>query len=497
MAPQAGSRGSKRRPAVGPARHSFGGVLQGGALGSVRLAHLVGIGGVGMSGVARLLVEAGWAVSGSEEGLYPPTSTALEELGVPVAMPYAAGNIPKGAALIVLGKHARLQRGNAEVDAALASGIKVVSFPEVVAELFASGKQLVVAGTHGKSTTTSLVAAILEHVGCAPGYLIGAVLEGIPSSRLGAGRVAVIEGDEYPSSNFDPTPKFLHLHPQCVLLTAAALDHVDVYRSHQEYLGAFERLIDRLPHDGLLVACEEDRFASDLAKRAPCRVVTYGVEAGDYHARKASWTEAVSLDLVGRGATLAHVEAPLFGRHNVQNIVGAAAMALEGGFAQSSDIGAAARRFSLPRRRLVDHGRLLFEDIASSPTKMAASLAALADRFPGRRLVVIFEPYSRTWRHPLVLPQLGAAFSRSDLVILSRPRALGKATGVVQSSAEAVMAELAQAGIPTVATDGGGELENALRAHLRGGEVVLLATSGEAGSLLSLVRSAMSMGAAA
>jgi UDP-N-acetylmuramate: L-alanyl-gamma-D-glutamyl-meso-diaminopimelate ligase len=275
------------------------------------------------------------------------------------------------------------------------------------------------------------------------------------------------------------------------------LDHVDIYRSQQEYLGAFERLIERLPADGLLVACEEDRHARGLARRARCRVVTYGVDAGDYRAKRASWGETASLDLVRRRRVLTHVEAPLFGRHNVQNLVGASALVIESGLVGAADVADAALKVTLPRRRLVDHGNLLFEDIASSPTKMAASLAALSDRFIDQELIVVFEPYSRTWRHPLVLPQLGDAFSRADLVVLSRPRPIGRATGIVESPVEDVMAALRQAGIATVEVDGAGTLEGVLRVHLRGGEVILLATSGEAASLLAPIRAAMKSGAVA
>lgn len=453
-------------------------------------AHLIGIGGVGMSAVATLLLEAGWEVTGSEEGLYPPTSTMLEQLGLMVRTPYQAKNIPTDTSLILIGKHARLHDKNPEVRAALASGAEIKSFPQVLSSFMGRARRLVVAGTHGKSSTTALLTLLLTATGHRPGYFIGAVLDNMPSARLGGGEVFVAEGDEYPSSNLDPTPKFLHLKPDVVLLTSATLDHIDVYESQEEYLDEFKRLISTLPSDGLLVFCEECPYATELALEAPCRTVAYGVSRGTYFAGNAKWSRRISFQLRRNDENLTHLRSRLFGRHNLQNFIGASALLIEEGLARPTDLEDPIVRFHLPKRRLTQHSSRVFEDIASSPTKLKASISALRHRFPANRLVVLFEPYSRTWRHPRILQQLPEAFRLVHEVVLTNPRALGNAPNVEELPIQCIADVLDEAGIPTRVAGQGDALADLIKGDLCGSsDIVAVVTSGDASELLQLVLS--------
>src|SRR5690348_14928600 len=269
-----------------------------------RTAHFIGIAGAGMSAVAKLLKDSGATVTGSDEHVYPPVSEFLADQALPCTTPYAAKNIPTGVDLIVIGKNAKLvPETNPEVAAAMASGARIQSFPEVLADLTRDKETIVVAGAYGKSTTASLLVHCLQ---CAaadagdkfagdridPSFFIGAIpFTPSTSARFGRGDLFVLEGDEYPSSNTDPRSKFLHYHPRHLLLTPLAHDHVNVFPTPADYLRPFAELLDLTAADGTVVACREGDLSRDFVPRIGRPIVTYGLHHGDFVAADVSWGE--------------------------------------------------------------------------------------------------------------------------------------------------------------------------------------------------------------
>ncbi len=412
--------------------------------------HLIGIGGTGMGAVAGLLAANGHEVRGSDAAVYPPMSEQLAALGVPVMMPYAAENLAWGPELVVVGNvHGK---DHVEVVAAQERGIELTSFPAVIGTYLLGDKHpIAITGTHGKTTTTSLVAHILAEAGRDPSLFVG----GVPVSlgqgyRAGAGPDFVLEGDEYDTAFFDKGPKFAHYRPRTAILTSVELDHVDIFPSFDAVRDVFKKLVTQLPADGLLVVCAESRDAVAVAKHASCRVETYAVlEAnGDSVApRRAQQAEAIeqaaaddatwfadSLDVLARSGRVAfdvfyqgerfeRFETLLVGRHNVANCVAAIAVCHARGV-PVKDIRRGLASFAGVRRRQelrgVASGVTVLDDYAHHPTAVRETLRALRKRFPKRRLIAVYEPRSATSRRKTFQVEFAEAFAHADEVIVGR-----------------------------------------------------------------------------
>src|SRR3989344_4794137 len=263
-------------------------------------AHFIGIAGMGMSAAAILLKEQGWQISGSDANAYPPATNQLERHGIPYKTSYDPGNIPKDASLIVIGKNAKLtQENNAEVRAAYDSGVRIASFPELLSEIVKERVAIVVAGSYGKSTTSSLVAWCLSRSGVDAGWFIGAATEGMEPSRLGTHPVFVLEGDEYPTSHDDPRPKFAHYNAHDALITAVTHDHVNIYKTQREFSEPFRALAAGLPDNGILLLCADEPNTTSLGKETRARVILYGMTgSSDWRANDISRGDVTSFDLM-------------------------------------------------------------------------------------------------------------------------------------------------------------------------------------------------------
>jgi UDP-N-acetylmuramate: L-alanyl-gamma-D-glutamyl-meso-diaminopimelate ligase len=399
--------------------------------------HLIGIGGTGMGAVAGLLSGAGHEVRGSDAAVYPPMSEQLAELGVPVMMPYSEDNLSWQPDLVVVGNvHSK---DHVEVVSAQARGIKLTSFPAVIGEHLLDGKHpIVVCGTHGKTTTTSLIAHILTEAGQDPSLFVG----GVPVTlgrgyRLGRGADFVLEGDEYDTAFFDKGPKFLHYRPEAVVLTSIELDHVDIFPSFEAVREVFKKLIATIPSSGLLVVCADDAEALALARHATCPVEPYAVvDDGNEPPHEVQWwatncevgkSGRVAFDVfhrvAGRGERIEHFESLLVGRHNVANCVAAIAIARARGVSMS-DIQRGVASFAGVRRRQelrgVAGGVTVLDDYAHHPTAVRETLKALRKRFPKRRLIAVYEPRSATSRRKTFQAEYAAAFSFADEVIVGK-----------------------------------------------------------------------------
>jgi UDP-N-acetylmuramate: L-alanyl-gamma-D-glutamyl-meso-diaminopimelate ligase len=396
--------------------------------------HLSAIAGTAMASLAGLLRERGHEITGSDQDIYPPMSTQLEELGIPVRSPYAESNVPADADLVVIGN--ALSRGNPEVEAVLDRKQRMTSLPALLAEEIIRGHtSLVVAGTHGKTTTTSMLAFLLEEGGLDPSFLVGGVpVDFARSYRLGRGKHFVVEGDEYDCAFFDKRPKFIHYLPDVAVIGNLEYDHADIYPDLAAVQTAFVRLLQMVPRRGLLVAGVESAPLREILPRALCRVETFALGAGEADWRGDEAGPAPGggwrfrLRRAGKDLGEYHVQLP--GEHNVRNAIAAIAVASEAGVPPEK-----AReilpRFRGVKRRLEVKGRargvVVYDDFAHHPTAVRETLQALRRAGAGEgRLVAVFEPRSYTSRTRVFQDDFARAFEGADAVIVAAAHLPGK-----------------------------------------------------------------------
>lgn len=452
--------------------------------------HLIAICGVGMSALAGMLRQRGYRVSGSDQNVYPPISTLLERWGIPVRSGFHADNLADAPDLVVVGNS--VSRSNPEVAALLAGRLPYVSFPQAVGELFLDGKQpIVVAGTHGKTTSTAMLGRVLEQAGRDPSVLVGGeALDFGGNFRLGDGAAFVVEGDEYDTAFFDKEPKFVHYRPQAVLLTAVEFDHADIYRDLDHVKRAFSKLIATLPAEAPLVVCGEFPHAVEVARAGACRVEEFGF------APTAAWRAVDLADTGGEqhfaiergGAVEARAVIGAAGRINACNALGVYAMARCLGLPPSAILpGLRAFRGVARRQEVVGDfgGVTVVDDFAHHPTAVAGAIAAMRSRFGGRRLWAVFEPRSNTSRRKVFQREYAEALVQADAVIIGgvfRKETDQVAAGE-QFSPLQLVGDLAGRGVSARALSEAGEIAAQLAAEVRSGDVVLMMSNGGFGGL--------------
>jgi UDP-N-acetylmuramate: L-alanyl-gamma-D-glutamyl-meso-diaminopimelate ligase len=400
-------------------------------MNSKKHIHLIGICGTAMASLAGMLKQRGFRVTGSDAAAYPPMSDFLEELGIPVAQPFDSRNLDPAPDLVVVGN--AISRGNPELEHLLDQRIPFCSLPQLLHDEFLRGKEvLVVAGTHGKTTTTSMLAWIFHTAGMQPSFLIGGIAENFGSSfHLGQGKHFILEGDEYDTAFFDKGPKFLHYFPDAVILTSVEFDHADIYKDLDAVETAFKRLVNLIPRRGRIIAF--DGMAGDAAESASlerclsnsfCPIERYGAS------ERADWKiaglklEAVqtSWSIVHQGRPWADFAFPLAGEYNVWNATAAAAMAAAYGIPKE-EVTAALKTFKSVKRRLevkaLVNGITIIDDFAHHPTAIAGTLKALRARYAGARLWAIVEPRSNTLRRRVLQSDLARSLAVADEIIVA------------------------------------------------------------------------------
>ncbi len=456
--------------------------------------HFSGIGGTGMVAAARLAIELGCEVRGSDQPLYPPTSELVAALGVPVANGYAAANLDWQPDAVVVGN--ALSRGNPEVEAALSRRMRYLSMAEWLKEsVLRARRPVAVCGTHGKTTTTALTAYLLDHCGLAPGFWVGGLVKDFDfPARLGAPTAPfVIEGDEYDSAFFDKRAKFLHYLPEVAVVTSIEFDHGDIYRDLDEIDTAFQRLLRQVPAEGLLLACGDNRAAM-LTADAPCRVETYGLGAAcDWRVELAPPDDLGRTPLrMYRGSALwCETAHPLPGRHNAQNALAAAAVAAYWG-ATPAQVAEALPAFQGIRRRLevfhAAHGVVYVDDFAHHPTAIRETIAAARLRWPGRRLRVLFEPRSNTTVTRRFQGPLAEALAGADEVVVGPVYRADRIAPDERLDRAALVAALDEAGAAARTADDIAALAEDVRATGREGDVVLVLSNGAFGGIYARLR---------
>ncbi|HEV7466146.1 MAG TPA: UDP-N-acetylmuramate--L-alanine ligase [Candidatus Dormibacteraeota bacterium] len=442
-----------------------------------RHVHFLGICGYAVSGAALLARQLGYTVTGSDEDAYPPTTDTLTAAGIPWTNTHGADNLDRWGTpdLVVVGNQVRA--GNVEWEEARRRGLPTTSEAEFYGELTADRIRVAVCGTHGKSTTSSLLAHMLEVAGMSPGFRLGVTSRDFGvSARLGSGRVFVIEGDEYTTAPWDSRPKFLHAHPELACVTRLELDHPDVYASFEAYKAPFLQLAATMPSSGLLVLCADDAQCVSLASHAGCEVTTYGEAEG------ADWRIVPESNIAGAGTQrftvvsagqriALELNAP--GAHNRQNAVAALVLALRLGAALPACLEAcrgfrgAARRYEVVGR---PGGVVVVDDYAHHPTEVAATVSAARGTAEGR-VIAVYVPhtYSRTLT---LLADYATSFAGADEVMIGpiEPARERHLAGTVSS---ADVAEVACASAPAISVAGSDEALARVVDSARAGDVVL------------------------
>lgn len=393
---------------------------------ALQRVHIIGMCGTAMGTLAAMLADRGFRVTGSDAMAYPPMSTWLTERGLTIQEGYDASHIPEDVDLVVVGNVAR--RDNPESVAAHERGLPCVSLPEALRVLFFGGRDvLCVTGTHGKTTTTSMLSWLLFADGADPSFLVGGVTRNFDSNyRLGAGSSFVIEGDEYDTAWFDKVPKFWHYPARWATINNVEFDHVDIYPDVAAIEHVFSRFAAQIPDDGALWVngdCQRSRAASEHAQ---CRVGTFGL--GDGHDLSATIEgldgDGTRIRVRVSGDEVARCRVPMLGDYNVRNFLGAAALAREAGVPIERSCEHIAR-FEGVRKRLDIRGEVdgivVYDDFAHHPTAVAETVTALRGRYPGRRLWVIFEAKSNTSRRSVFQQAYPPSFAPADVVVLSQP----------------------------------------------------------------------------
>ena len=450
--------------------------------------HLIGVCGTAMASLAGMLKQRGFRVTGSDAAAYPPMSDFLASLGVPVAEPYAETNLKPRPDLVVVGN--AISRGNPELEYVLDERIPMRSLPQILQEYFLRGREpIVVAGTHGKTTTTSMLAWIFDTAGLKPSFLVGGIAENFSSSfAVRQGRHFIIEGDEYDTAFFDKGPKFLHYMPDAAVLTSVEFDHADIYPDLEAVKTAFKRLVNLVPRRGLLLAWDGSSNVDECIARAFCRVERYGLsERADWQIRELRFEPGRSTWAVFRsGQRWADLEFSLAGEYNVLNATAAAAMAAAYGIAPETIYAALVTFKSVKRRLEVKaevNGITIIDDFAHHPTAIAGTLRALRTVYPGRRLWAVFEPRSNTLRRKVFENELVKSLALADQVIVASVYRADAIPEAQRLSVAAIVGGLLHAGKPARELADADAIVAAIAPELRSGDVVAILSNGGFGGI--------------
>jgi UDP-N-acetylmuramate: L-alanyl-gamma-D-glutamyl-meso-diaminopimelate ligase len=459
--------------------------------------HFIGIGGTGMGALAGLLKAAGHEVRGSDGPLYPPMSTQLARAEIPVFEGYAAENLSWGPDGVVVGNVCR--KDHVEVLAARERGVPLESFPSMLARtLLDTRRTLVVAGTHGKTTTSSLLTWMLEAAGKQPSWLIGGVPQNLGrGNHLGAGESIVLEGDEYDTAFFDKKSKFLHYRPQRAIITSVEYDHADIFASYAEVRDAFAEFVALIPADGLLVVDASNPGAMEVAAAARCEVATYKVLSRDETPSAELATYCVNnlskagarrmvFELYERGELLGSFTTLLAGVYNLANIAAAFALARAEGCSVEA-LGEAIRLFRGVKRRQellgVVQGVRMIQDFAHHPTAVELTIKAMRRRYPEQSLHVCFEPRSSSSRRDVFFEGYTKAFDAASRIYLAPVHAPERVPDGKLLDVAKLAVVLRERGLEAWACDDIESLAQAVLERAAPGDTVLLLSSGSFGGL--------------
>jgi UDP-N-acetylmuramate: L-alanyl-gamma-D-glutamyl-meso-diaminopimelate ligase len=443
----------------------------------------MGVCGTGMASLAGMLKDSGYVVTGSDENVYPPMSDFLASCNIEIKNGYRAENLSEQPDLVVVGN--TIRKTNPEAQALAELGIPYVSLPQALGHYFLAGKtSLVVTGTHGKTTTSSLLATLLHKAGRTPGFMVGGLVQAFGRNyNLGDSPYFVVEGDEYDTAFFDKGPKFLHYQPHIAIVTSIEFDHADIFADLEAIKEAFKRLMAIMPENGCVFACFDSPVVREIAAEAHCTVLGYGTDAGaDWAIRNlAVKPGATFFDVMHKGRLYASCKSPMPGRHNALNALAVIAVLDRLGLDKET-ISAGLSSFEGVRRRQEVRGVVnnvtVIDDFAHHPTAVRETLTALKQAYDGHRLVAVFEPRTNSSRRRVFQKDYVSAFDQADLVLVREPVPLPDFPADQLFSSGQLAADLKERSVAALSfadTDG-------ILAHLRGillpGDVVAILSNG-------------------
>jgi UDP-N-acetylmuramate: L-alanyl-gamma-D-glutamyl-meso-diaminopimelate ligase len=449
--------------------------------------HIIGIAGSAMAPLAGMLRESGYTVTGSDAGVYPPASTLLNKLGIAFFDIFDAAHLSATPDLVVVGNI--IARGNPELEEVLDRKIPYRSLPEILEEVFLPGRHsIVVSGTHGKTTTTAMLAWIFSIAGLQPNFLVGGVAENFGTSYgLGGGRDFILEGDEYETAFWDRGPKFFHYHPDDLIVTSLEFDHADIYADFAAYELAFQRLVNLVPRKGRVVVWGDSADSGPALRRAAgqalCKVETFGFTAdNDWVAKEVEpHGDGMKFTVWRAGEKFGEFVLAATGRHNVLNAMAATAVA-DGRGIPATKIAEALTTFRSVKRRMDVKGEinavLVVDDFAHHPTAVRATIEAARGRWPGRRLWAILEPRSNSMRRKIFEETLPKALALADRVVLGgvfRAQQLGDEN---RMQPEIVAESVRSAGIDAHVLGSSDEIAEFVTKEAATGDVVLVMSNG-------------------
>jgi UDP-N-acetylmuramate: L-alanyl-gamma-D-glutamyl-meso-diaminopimelate ligase len=446
--------------------------------------HVLGISGSAMAPVAGMLKERGFHVTGSDVNVYPPASTLLDSLGIRWNEGFREENLQPAPDLVVVGNI--VARGNPEIEYILDERIPYCSMPQLLEEYFIPGHtSIVVAGTHGKTTTTAMLAWIFQVAGRRPDFLVGGVLRNFKerSYGLGGGEEFIVEGDEYETAFFDRGPKFLHYHPDELILTSLEYDHADIFPDLAAIALQFRRLVNLVPRRGRILIWGESPELRETAARAFCPVETFGLTPEcDWYAGDILWQDsATEFRVVFHGSEVTRIRISAAGRHNVLNALAAVALAYGRGV-ECEAIEQALATFEGVRKRMEIKGEargvLVVEDFAHHPTAIRLTLEAARTRWPSRKIWAAMEPRSNTMRRKIFQNVLPEALMIADAVLVGPVNRAQLLEEEERLSPEQIADSLLERGRPARAFESADEIAEYLGDNAKTGDVVMVLSNG-------------------
>jgi UDP-N-acetylmuramate: L-alanyl-gamma-D-glutamyl-meso-diaminopimelate ligase len=451
-------------------------------ISTIKKIHLSGVCGTAVGSLAVLLSKKGYKLSGSDTNCYPPMSDVIAALGIEFRQGFSGDHV-KDADLVIIGNVCDAL--NPEAKYARENSIPTMSLPEAIYRFFIEGKKsIVVAGTHGKTTTTGLLSHVFSSAGKKPGYMIGGVMQGgEESSVVGEGNYFIIEGDEYDTAYFDKCPKFLHYAPHVAVITSIEFDHVDIYKNLNEYTDAFKFLVQEIPQQGSLFIWGDKKEVKMLGDAARCVVMTYGlnkdnnITASDIIVSE----DNQEFNLYINGEDKGRLKLSLCGTHNLLNALAVSGIALQEGLTfEELNEGLASFKGMKRRQEIVAeiNGITIIDDFAHHPTAVSETIKAIKSKYPERRLVAFFEPRSVTSRRKIFEEDYSHSFAGAGLVFISTPalRSIDNPDNFINPSN--VVEAIKNYGIEAYSVGNAEELLEQAVPFLRSGDVILIMSNG-------------------
>lgn len=445
--------------------------------------HVMGVCGTGMAAMAGMLKDSGFRVTGSDQNVYPPMSDFLAESGIDVMQGYLPENLDPRPDLVIVGNV--IQAKFAEAEALAELKISYLSMPQALGHFFLQGKHsLVVAGTHGKTTTSSMLATALYRADSEPGFLIGGIVEAFGRNyRLGQGDYFVVEGDEYDTAFFNKVSKFLHYQPKCAILTSIEFDHADIFADLEQIKDSFREFVRLIPGDGALIACTDDPVVAEIADLCTGSLISYGINA---HCRWQLRDLVVSgltssFTVVKDGVVFGKFFLPMPGMHNGLNALAVIALMDHLGIDQAAIRQGLASFEGVKRRQQIRgevNGVTVLDDFAHHPTAVKETIKALRLGWPDRRLIVVFEPRTNSSRRAVFQEQYATAFAGADKVIVREIVPLDTVPAEEQFSSSQLAATLADQGIEAEYFPDTETILDSLADQARPGDVIAILSNG-------------------